>query len=283
MAQLVRYVAQGGEPCVGVLTDAGVHTADVASIAELLTASGPALEQVVAAAAGRDPAHLREDVRLLAPVDGHTEVWGAGVTYARSRDARIEESDRADVYGLVYAADRPELFLKAAAWRVVGPGADIAVRADADDTVPEPELALVVDHAGTIVGYTICNDLTARSIEAANPLYLPQAKTYSRSCALGPGIVPAGAIDDPANLAIELRVRRGDALAIQAQTSTAQMRRGFTELVAWLTRELDFPAGAILATGTGIVPRLRDGVLPGDVVEIEIERIGVLSNPVAPA
>jgi len=278
MTLLVRFAAEPA-PRIGVLTDRGVHTADAASIAELLAAGAARLEEVVREAAHRPPVYAAADIRLLAPIDGLTEVWGSGVTYLRSRNARIEESARVDVYGLVYDAERPELFLKAPAWRVVGPEGPIGIRRDCDDTVAEPELALVIDATGEVAGYTVCNDVTARSIEAANPLYLPQAKSYRGSCALGPGIRLAADID-VTDTAISLRVLREGRAVIEGSPRTSAMRRSLSELVSWLTRAIDFPAGAVLATGTGIVPPLGDSLCDGDVVEIEIAGVGLLRNPV---
>ena len=215
---------------------------------------------------------------LLAPVESQ-EVWGAGVTYERSRDGRIEESTEGGVYDRVYVARRPEVFFKATAPRVAGPGQPVGVRADSPWNAPEPELGLVINTAGEIFGYVIGNDVSSRSIEGENPLYLPQAKVYDRSCALGPGIVPVWAAPAPP-FDIFCRVDRGDDVAFTGTTSTANLIRGFDELTGWLTAALTFPAGAILLTGTGIVPDESFSLQPGDVVTIDVAGLGTLANPV---
>jgi 2-dehydro-3-deoxy-D-arabinonate dehydratase len=222
-----------------------------------------------------------EGVELLAPVDGRTEVWAAGVTYERSRDARIDESeDSADVYDRVYTAERPEIFFKSVSWRVRGPGRAVSVRADSRVDVPEPELAAVLNYAGEVAGYTICNDMSSRSIEGQNPLYLPQAKIYLGGCAVGPWIRPAWEIPDPYDLTIELTITRDGQVAWQGRSSTSGLRRRIPELASYLFREDDFPAGAILSTGTSLVPDLPFTLQPADQVTIGISGIGELTNPV---
>ncbi len=278
MTLLVRYEGER-EPHVGVLTGGHIHAIEDPTIAALLTAGARHVEEVVREAVTRPAICAASDVQLLAPIDGRTEVWGAGVTYLRSRDARIEESSLVDVYGRVYDAERPELFLKGPAWRVVGPDEAIGIRSDCDDSVAEAELALVIDAAGEIAGFTVCNDVTARAIEAANPLYLPQAKSYRGSCSLGPGIRLAADIH-AADTTIALRVLRDGEPVILGATRTGLMRRSFSELISWLTRAIEFPAGVVLATGTGIVPLLGDTLRDGDVVEIEAHGIGTLRNVV---
>jgi 2-dehydro-3-deoxy-D-arabinonate dehydratase len=218
---------------------------------------------------------------VLAPV-GSQEVWAAGVTYFRSRSARMEESKDAGggtFYDRVYEAARPELFFKSAAWRVRGPHAPIRIRADAKWNVPEPELALYVNLRGRIVGYTIGNDVSSRDIEGENPLYLPQAKVYDGSCALGPGVYVT---DDPlpATTQISLRITRGRDVAFQGETTLAQMRRKPEELVEYLYRETSYPTGCVLLTGTGIIPPDAFTLHSGDLVEITIEPIGTLVNTV---
>jgi 2-dehydro-3-deoxy-D-arabinonate dehydratase len=219
------------------------------------------------------------DVTLLAPIDAQ-EVWAAGVTYRRSRTARMEESQAAaSCYDRVYVSPRPELFFKAAPHRVAGPDQPLRIRADSNWNVPEPELALVLNSRLSIVGYTVGNDMSSRDIEGENPLYLPQAKVYDGCCGLGPWIVPAGELDAH-RLAIELTVRRGGRAIFEGHTNTDQMARSAEELVDWLGRDNSFPRGAFLLTGTGIVPKGKFSLLAGDVVEITIERIGTLRNPV---
>ncbi len=221
------------------------------------------------------------DVTLLPPIDGRTEVWAAGVTYWSSREARVEESERsADVYRQVYDADRPELFFKSAAWRVVGHGQTVAVRADSTIDVPEPEVALVINRFGEIAGYTACNDVSSRSIEGENPLYLPQAKIYLGGCALGPSIRPAWEIADPYQLSIELVIRRGGLIAWRGRASTAALRRRFDDLVGYLLRADLHPDGVVLSTGTCLVPPAPFSLADGDEVAVTVGEVGVLSTGV---
>jgi 2-dehydro-3-deoxy-D-arabinonate dehydratase len=215
---------------------------------------------------------------LLAPLEAEQEVWASGVTYLRSRDARMAESVVKDIYDLVYEAERPELFFKAAGWRVAGPGQPIRVRRDSVWNVPEPELAVVFTRTLEIVGYTAGNDVSSRSIEGANPLYLPQAKIYDGAAALGPGIVLA----QPAmlrDLPIRLVIRRGDRVVFAGETSTGQMKRAPDDLTAWLGRELTFPCGGVLMTGTGVVPPDEVTLQPGDHVQVTVGQL-MLDNPV---
>lgn len=218
---------------------------------------------------------------VLPPIDSQ-EVWAAGVTYYRSRSARMEESRDAGgdtFYDRVYEAERPELFFKAAGWRVRGPGQAIRVRGDARWSVPEPELALCINARGEIIGCTIGNDVSSRDIEGENPLYLPQAKVYDGSCALGPALLIT---PDPlpSDTAIRLRIARGDTIAFEDATTLAQLRRTPASLAEWLYRETSFPAGCVLLTGTGIVPPDDFTLRPGDVVTITIPPIGSLTNRV---
>ena len=238
-----------------------------------------------ALASGDDLARLLERVGApipagatpLAPVENQ-EVWAAGVTYERSREARIEESVSADPYDLVYVAERPELFFKAPGWRVRGPGEAIGIRADSEWNVPEPELALVLAADLSVVGYTIGNDVSSRSIEGQNTLYLPQAKVYDGACALGPCIVPASEVEPPFDIDVE--IRRGDEVVFAGRTSTAEMRRPFDELARYLGAALTLPVGAILLTGTGVVPEADVRLRAGDVVRIAIGSLGTLENVV---
>ena len=219
---------------------------------------------------------------ILPPI-GSQEVWAAGVTYIRSRQARIDESEDAgggDFYAKVYDAARPELFFKAAAYRVVGPGGDVRVRRDAKWSVPEPELTLVINNRAEIVGYTIGNDMSSRDIEGENPLYLPQAKVYDGSCALGP-CVYFSSRPLPAETAIEMKIERGRAIVFHGNTTTRNIKRPLTELVEYLYREASFPHGCLLMTGTGIVPPNDFTLQAGDTISITIEPIGVLINRVA--
>jgi len=218
---------------------------------------------------------------LLAPIS-QQEVWAAGVTYFRSRTARMEEAEGAggsDFYDRVYHAERPELFFKATPHRVAGSGEGVRIRGDSRWNVPEPELALAVNAVGQIIGYTIGNDMSSRDIEGENPLYLPQAKVYAQSCGLGPGIL----VSDrplPAETEIRLEIRRAGELAFEGQTSLAALKRTPEELVAFLFRKNSFPQGCFLLTGTGIVPPDSFTLAAGDEVRITIPPIGTLVNVV---
>jgi 2-dehydro-3-deoxy-D-arabinonate dehydratase len=219
-------------------------------------------------------------VTLRAPVD-RQEVWAAGVTYLRSRDARMEESVSAkSAYDLIYEADRPEIFFKATPSRVSGPGEQIGIRADSTWDVPEPELALVINRHGEVVGYTIGNDVSSRSIEGENPLYLPQAKLYAKCAALGPAIALTWEMGDLGARAIRLVIRRGGETIFEGETSTSQIHRTFDDLINYLRRHNDFPDGVFLMTGTGIIPPSEFTLEDGDVVDVSIDGIGTLSNPV---
>jgi 2-dehydro-3-deoxy-D-arabinonate dehydratase len=216
---------------------------------------------------------------VLAPAAGQ-EVWAAGVTYAVSRTARNEESGGHDFYNLVYDAERPELFFKAAPGRVRGPNGVIGVREDSGWDVPEPELALVISADGEILGYTIGNDVSSRSIEGENPLYLPQAKVYRGSCALGPCIVPVAEAGAPEDMEITLRILRGGEQVFEGSTQVALLKRRPEELVQWLFKAQDFPAGAILLTGTSVIPAPEFTLRGGDEVRIAITGLGELVNTV---
>jgi 2-dehydro-3-deoxy-D-arabinonate dehydratase len=237
--------------------------------------------------------HLRERIPALARVDasglnpqsllapiGSQEVWAAGVTYQRSRTARMEESEATgggDFYDRVYRAERPELFFKATPHRVVGPGAKVAIRHDASWSVPEPELALLVSPGGKVLGYTIGNDMSSRDIEGENPLYLPQAKIYDRSCALGPSLLVSS---EPAARTTEIRLeilRRSQAV-FTGHTTLRELKRDPASLVHYLFRDNSFPSGCFLLTGTGIVPPDSFTLKPGDEIRIAIEGIGSLVN-----
>jgi len=249
------------------------------------------LEPILEAADPREHVkHLADQTRvsmpignleLLPPVDKH-EVWAAGVTYLRSKKARMEESETgASLYDKVYEAPRPELFFKALPEKVVGHRAPVGIRKDAKWNVPEPELALVLNSKGKIVGYTIGNDMSSRDIEGENALYLPQAKVYKHSCALGP-FITLGATEEMARTwAIHLKIERNHQPIFQGDTAVSQIKRPLAELAQYLFRSQDFPHGAILLTGTGIIPPDNFSLAEGDRVSIDITGIGTLTNPVA--
>jgi 2-dehydro-3-deoxy-D-arabinonate dehydratase len=225
--------------------------------------------------------HSREGAAgdpLLPPVETEHEVWASGVTYLQSRDARETESADADAYERVYVAERPELFFKAPGWRVVGHGDTVRVREDSHWNVPEPELVVVVNSKMEVVGYTAGNDVSSRDIEGENPLYLPQAKVYDGSCSLGPGIVLCGP-DSMRDLPINMEIRRGGESVFEGEVDTSQMKRSPEELAEYLGKELAFPAGAFLMTGTGIVPEDDFTLGVGDVVGISVGDL-VLENEV---
>jgi len=219
---------------------------------------------------------------LLAPLVSQ-EVWAAGVTYYRSRDARMEESKAAgggDFYARVYEADRPEIFFKSTPHRTSGPRQKVRIRKDSQWNVPEPELAVVVNAAGRIIGWTICNDMSSRDIEGENPLYLPQAKVYDQSCALGPGLLVSEQMPAPST-EIRIEILRAGQAAFSGKTALDRLKRAPESLVAWLLRDNSFPAGCFLSTGTGIVPPDSFTLQPGDEIRITIDPIGTLSNTVA--
>jgi 2-dehydro-3-deoxy-D-arabinonate dehydratase len=221
-----------------------------------------------------------EDVRLLAPID-RQEVWAAGVTYRRSREARERESaGAARFYDLVYRAERPELFFKATPHRVSGPGQPVRVRRDSRWSVPEPELALVLAPDLRLAGFTIGNDMSARDIEGENPLYLPQAKVYEDSCALGPVVTLAGNMPPADQITIRLQIERAGRSVFDGSTTAGSLVRSFDDLVGWLGRDNRFPDGAFLLTGTGVVPPDDFSLAAGDVVHIDVAGVGRLTNPV---
>ena len=233
------------------------------------------------AAAAREAVTSFDPATVLAPVVSQ-EVWAAGVTYYRSRSARMEESKAAgggDFYDRVYAAERPELFFKAAGRKVVGPRNSVRIRSDAKWSVPEPELTLLINPAGAIVGYTIGNDMSSRDIEGENPLYLPQAKIYDGSCALGPCILLSA--QPPSKTAIRLEIVRHGKTVFTGNTTLAELKREPKELVRFLLRDNSFPQGVFLMTGTGIVPEDNFTLASGDAIRISIDGIGTLENYVA--
>jgi len=283
LIRIVRFREQDAEPRLGsVEPDAPTTVAELESDDVLAVLRGARdLTGRTIEALDAETLELPPPFELLVPLVP-PETWAAGVTYERSRDARVDESrvEARDVYSLVYDAERPELFLKdAAGRRTVGPGASVGVRSDARWTVPEPELALVLDADGGLLGATIGNDVTARDIEGANPLYLPQAKLFAAACALGPAIAIPEDWSQPFDIELRLIGPGGDVI-YEAQTSTATMRRSFEELAGWVVRENPVPAGSVLLTGTGLVPPDDVALAPGQQVEITIPGIGKLVNPV---
>jgi 2-dehydro-3-deoxy-D-arabinonate dehydratase len=219
------------------------------------------------------------DITIDVPMD-EQEIWAAGVTYLRSRDARMEESTEKSVYDRVYDAERPEIFFKAMRNRVSGTGTTVAIRSDSSWDVPEPEFTLAINAMGEIVGYTIGNDVSSRTIEGENPLYLPQAKVYSKCAGLGPVIALDWELTEIGDLRIALTIKRDGKVYFEGESSTSQIHRPFEELVSYLFRNNDFPHGVFLMTGTGIVPPSEFTLEDGDDVTIAIEGIGTLENPV---
>ena len=220
------------------------------------------------------------EVRLLPPVE-RQEVWAVGVTYLRSKKARMEESDfSATAYDKVYDAPRPELFFKSMPEKVVGPSETVGIRRDATWNVPEPELALVLNSGGEIVGFTVGNDMSSRDIEGENLLYLPQAKIYDRACAVGPCIVVGANEEAARGWTISVQISRTGKVVFSGQTSISQIKRTFAEMAGYLFRSQTFPNGAILLTGTGVVPGDDFTLQPDDGIRIEISGIGVLENKV---
>ncbi len=251
---------------VPVTSMAALLRLPLAEIRELLESDLPSASITTPAAA-------------LPPIDERTEVWASGVTYLRSRTARMEEATVPDIYDRVYGAERPELFMKSVAWRAVTDGDNVGIRADSTWDVPEPELAIVANAHGEIVGFGICNDMSSRSIEGENPLYLPQAKVYAGACALGPAIRPAWEIDHR-GLRIRLLIERDGAVVFDDTTNTDQIARPLESLVEYLFRAEVFPDGVWLSTGTGLVPPDEFTLADGDVVTVEIDGVGRLRNTV---
>lgn len=280
---LVRYRSRS-DLAVGVGVSDGstvVGLTGVSDMADLLGLPLTAIRELCCTAGGDAVTFQTDQIELLVPLDGRTEVWAAGVTYRRSMEARVAESIPApDIYDLVYAASRPELFFKSAAWRTVVDGEPIAIRSDSSVNVPEPELAVVINRFAEIVGYTVCNDVSSRSIEGENPLYLPQAKVYLGSCALASVIRPSWEVADAGALEMSMAIVRGEAVAWQGTASTSELHRTLTELVAALFLADDFPDGVVLSTGTSLVPGLDFTLEVDDHVRIDIAEIGCLQNPV---
>lgn len=283
--QLCKIQLGSGEVKVGMVVDDHVRLLrldgffGMRTLSDILHAENPqavAQDQVDESASSLP----LEDQTLLAPID-QQEVWAAGVTYKRSQEARERESvGAAKFYDLVYSAPRPELFFKAPAYRVSGPGERVHIRRDSRWSVPEPELALVISPRLELVGFTIGNDMSARDIEGENPLYLPQAKMYDGACALGPVVTLAAAMPPLPKITIRLLIERGGKQVFDGATSLDKFHRKFEDLIAWLGKETSFPNGAILLTGTGIVPPDDFTLATGDLVHIDVAGIGRLSNRV---
>jgi 2-dehydro-3-deoxy-D-arabinonate dehydratase len=282
--KLCRFKNKSGRVRVGLVTDdASVLDLTPAGVTQLQPAleSDDPVERINHLIREKLPRVALAEVQLCAPVE-RQEIWAAGVTYLRSKTARMEESDfSANAYDRVYAAERPELFFKALAEKVVATGEPVGIRRDAKWNVPEPELALVLNSRGKIVGYTIGNDMSSRDIEGENLLYLPQAKIYTGSCALGPWIQLGETEAEAREWKIRLSIRRAGKSVFSGETSVGQIKRRFEELAGYLFRSQVFPHGAVLLTGTGIVPPGTFTLQERDVVEIEITGIGRLRNPVA--
>jgi 2-dehydro-3-deoxy-D-arabinonate dehydratase len=298
--KLCQFFLPGKGKRVGVLAgdtvlDVTAPRAGITSVTDLITAAGTAarLESRVRALsraartrvpwASLDGAPSPRRPHLLAPLDP-PEIWGAGITYRRSREyyeAHTGEGGRTKgIYDFVYESERPELFFKATAARMAGPNAPLGVRVDSTLTAVEPELALVIGRAGAIVGYTIGNDLSAWDIERANPLFLPQSKMFDGCFACGPVLVTAAEIGDPHGLELSCAIQRGGRTLYEGRVNTKEMRRRCDELVTWLCRSNTCPPGTLLSTGTGILVPDEHALADGDVVEITLERIGTLRNPV---
>jgi 2-dehydro-3-deoxy-D-arabinonate dehydratase len=282
--KLCRFKDKQGAARPGLVRDdqtiLDLAAAGIIRLTTLLESPDP-LAQLEQALSQNPPPVAVADVQLCAPVE-QQEVWAAGVTYLRSKTARMEESNfSATAYDRVYEAERPELFFKAMPEKVIAPGQAVGIRRDSHWSVPEPELALVISSAGKIVGYTIGNDMSSRDIEGENSLYLPQAKIYAGSCALGPWITIGPTEREARQWNIRLAIRRKGEFVFEGATSVGKIKRGFEELVGFLFRSQLFPNGVVLLTGTGLVPPDSFTLQAGDEVAMEIDGIGRLHNPVA--
>jgi len=283
--KLAKYIAPGANsstPSVGVVDSTHVTPIDLAAggfrtLADLLAAADPV---AAVAALPTLPPIPHSDVQWLPPID-QQEVWAAGVTYKRSQTARMEESEAAaSCYDRVYTADRPEIFFKATPNRVRGHLQPLRIRRDSHWNVPEPEITLVLNPRLQIVGLTVGNDMSSRDIEGDNPLYLPQAKCYDACAGLGPWISLLNPLPPVEQIGVELKIERGQQTVFSGQTTAAEMARQFEDLVSWLGRDNEFPHGAFLMTGTGIVPNSDFTLQVGDVVQITIDHVGTLSNSI---
>ncbi len=278
---LAKYIDSHGDIRAARVEDnqlVALRLAPGQTLADLIAADNPiaAVQSIPTEA----PITIDESIQWLPPIDGQ-EVWAAGVTYKRSQTARMEESEAAaSCYDRVYKADRPELFFKATPHRVRGHRQPLRIRADATWNVPEPEVTLVLSPALRIVGLTVGNDMSSRDIEGENPLYLPQAKCYNACAGIGPWITLFDRLPTTDQIGVDLNIVRSGKTVFEQQTCADQMARSFEDLVSWLARDNSFPGGAFLMTGTGIVPGNDFTLLPGDIVNITIEGVGTLSNPI---
>ncbi len=285
-----RVGVETGDDTLVDLTSVSGHVASVLDLLRVAAVAGTDIDRVAMSLVDRGPgATLSTDdlmsssetggaLTLLPPVTA-PEVWAAGVTYQDSMRERQAESGTPDIYAKIYVADRPEVFFKATAERVVAPFGDVGIRADSTWDVPEPELAFVL-FDGKIVGYTCGNDMSSRSIEGANPLYLPQAKLYDRSCAIGPCFVTPDVIGDPQKLGVKLTIERAGKTAFQGASNTSKMKRTCAEIADWLQRHNPVPDGTTVLTGTSTIPPPTFTLKAGDVVRVELEKIGMLVNTV---
>jgi len=281
--KLAKFRLPTGQERIGILADDELRPLALAgqyqSLTDILESDDPGATANFLVDDRAKPLSVAS-VALLAPIDDQ-EVWAAGVTYKRSRVARMEESQGAEsFYDKVYEAPRPELFFKATPHRVAGPDQPVRVRQDSKWSVPEPELALVLNSRLNLVGFTIGNDMSARDIEGENPLYLPQAKLYNNCCGLGPCVTLRDYMPSLEEISINVIVRRRGSIAFEGNTDVGQMARSFDDLIGYLGRDNAFPCGAFLLTGTGVVPPNEFSLADGDEVEITIDGIGTLSNPV---
>ena len=285
--KIAKYLEPGADfPHVGLVEGDSIRPLQKREYPRQITEFIDSFDAKAAIESAIDPSEellAIDQVQLLPPLENQ-EVWAAGVTYFRSRTARMEESETsASCYDLVYDAPRPELFLKATGRRAVGHGGDLRIRYDSRWNVPEPELTLVVSSQKKLVGFTVGNDMSSRDIEGENPLYLPQAKVYNQSCGLGPWIALADFMPADDAIGIAVKIERDGQIVFEESTSSSQLKRKFTELINWLFRDNDFPGGCFLMTGTGIVPGNEFTLLAGDRVNISIDGIGTLSNNIVQA
>lgn len=284
MTKLCRFLSASGSPTPGLLLDQeqilDLSSVGIASLSQILEAADPGAKADELANDGGNSVPF-SGTTLLSPLD-RQEVWAAGVTYLRSKTARMEESDfSASAYDRVYDAPRPEIFFKSLAEKTVAPGGDVGIRSDGKWNVPEPELALVMNSRGDIAGYSIGNDMSSRDIEGENLLYLPQAKVYKYSCSFGPYIVVGTTEEEVRSWNISIRIDRGNQTLFSGETGISQIKRSFTELSEYLCRCQDFPNGSALLTGTGVVPPDDFTLAANDQVTINISGIGELTNRVA--